>query len=123
VPLGVANIFYRIVRDESPTADDFRTARDDGLPLFNEKYFREWAEGISVYNDLEFTINRARRNKTGLGRYVATIVVPDGAGIEVAKTLKDPRHYTIYASGDQILALVHGETIRAIGHHDDESDE
>lgn len=76
-------------------------------------------EGVSVYDDLDYALGRARSNKSGLGRFVATIVVPENHPIEVGKTMKNRRHYTIYASASEIFALVQGE---AIGARDDSDD-
>jgi hypothetical protein len=100
VQIGVENEFYRIIRHAEPTIDDFRTAREDGLPLVDPKYHREWAEGISVYDNLLYALERARRNRTGLGRFVVAIVVPDDGSVEVAKTMRNRHHYTIYARAD-----------------------
>lgn len=111
---GVADEFYRIVRNAVPTIDDFRTAREDGLPLVDPKYHREWAEGISVYDNLDYALERARRNSTGLGRFVVAIVVPDDGSVEVAKTMRNRHHYTIYASADRIFELVRDDPIQAI---------
>jgi hypothetical protein len=109
----VARKFYRIVHSAVPTVDDFRTAAEEGMPLTNEAHRREWAEGISVYDDLEYTLERARKTRGRLGAFVATVVIPGTGGVEVAKTMKNRQHYTIYASAGEILALVEGEAIKA----------
>jgi hypothetical protein len=83
------------------------------MPLVNEAHRREWAEGVSVYDDLAYTVRRAQRTRARLGGFVATVVIPDHGGVEVAKTMRDRRHYTIYASATEILALVEGEAIEA----------
>lgn len=105
--------FFRIVRNAVPTVDDFRTAREDGLPLVDTKYFREWAEGVSVYDNLDYALARARTNTTGLGRFVVAIAVPDDGSIDFAKTMRNRRHYTIYASGVPLLALVRDVSVPA----------
>lgn len=109
----MARKFYRIVHNAVPTVDDFRTAAEEGMPLTNEAHRREWAEGVSVYDDLAYSLRRAQKNRARLGGYVATVVIPDTGGVEVAKTMQNPRHYTIYASAGEILALVEGEAIEA----------
>jgi len=83
------------------------------MPLTNAAHRREWAEGISVYDDLAYALRRAQRTRGRLGGFVATVVIPGTGGVEVAKTMKNPRHYTIYASASEILALVEGEAIKA----------
>lgn len=105
--------FFRIVRNAVPTSDDFRSARAEGVPPVDPKYQREWAEGVSVYDNLDYALERARTNKTGLGRFVVAIVVPDDARLEVAKTMRNRHHYTMYASADQLLDLIQGNPMRA----------
>ena len=109
----MARKFYRIVHSAVPTVDDFRPAAEEGMPLTNESHRRVWAEGISVYDDLAYALRRAQRTRGRLGGFVATVVIPDTGGVEVAKTMKNRRHYTIYASASEILALVEGEAIEA----------
>lgn len=102
--------FYRIVRSEHPTLDDFKSARELGKPLVR-RYLREWAEGISVHDDLDHSIAHARDNRLRLGCHVAKMVIPDGGSIELAQTTRDRHHYSIYASAQELLSLVVGETI------------
>jgi hypothetical protein len=77
------------------------------------------AEGISVYDNLDYALERARRNRTGRGRLVVAIVVPDDGSVEVAKTMRNRHHYTIYASAERTLELVRGEPIQAISPNED----
>ena len=109
----MARKFYRIVHSAVPTVDDFRTAAEERMPLTNEAHRREWAEGVSAYDDLAYTLRRAQKNRVRLGGFVVTLVIPHTGGVEVAKTMKNRRHYTIYASAGEILALVEGEVIDA----------
>ena len=109
----MARELYRIVRGPVPTIDDFRSARDDGVALVDPRFEREWAEGVSVYDNLDYALQRARTNRTGLGRFVVTIVIPDDGSIEVAKTMRNRHHFTIYAGPEQMLALVRGRPVRA----------
>lgn len=109
----MGHAYYRIVRNAIPAADDFRTAREEGLPLLDNRYLREWDEGISVYDNFEYALKRARDNRTNLGRFVATLVVPEDGSIEVRQTMRPP-HHTIYASGQRALALVQGATVPAL---------
>ena len=75
-------ILSQIIRGPVPEVDDFRTLRQPGKPLFDEALRREWPEGISVYDDQDFAIKRARANNTGLGRFVVPMTLPDDASIE-----------------------------------------
>jgi hypothetical protein len=103
--------FYRIVRSPSPTVDDFLSARALGVPR-PETYFAEWDRGISVYDNLAYALRRAERNRTGLGRFVATLVVPDDGSVRFAKTF-GRHHFTIYGEPENLLALVRGPVIAA----------
>ncbi len=105
---------FRIVRNQVPSADDFRTMREEGRPLLDPRYEDEWANGISVLDDLNVAIRRARNNRTELGRYVATLLIPDDGTIRVRQTA-GRHHFTIYASGQRVLDLVQGATIHALG--------
>jgi hypothetical protein len=92
----VAEVFFRIVRNETPTADDFRTMQELGWPLENRAHYREWAEGISVYNPLDNAIKRARALSVVQGSSVVPVCIPDGSTIEFRQTFSNRRHYTIY---------------------------
>jgi hypothetical protein len=107
----MAREFYRIVRSRSPTVDDFRSARALGVPR-PETYVAEWDRGVSVYDNLAYALRRAERNKSGLGRFVATLVVPDDGRVRFAKTF-GRHHFTIYADSETLLALVRGPIIAA----------
>ncbi len=89
------------------------------MALVDPRYLREGAEGVSVYDDLDYALQHARRNRTGLGRFVATIVIPDDGSIEVAKTMRNRRLFTVYAGPEQILELVQGRPIHAEGRSED----
>ncbi|MFN8591042.1 MAG: hypothetical protein U0031_06210 [Thermomicrobiales bacterium] len=93
------------------TADDFRSARALGVPR-PETHVEEWERGISVYDNLSYAQRRAARNQTGLGRFVATLIVPDDGSVKCAKTF-GPHHYTIYGEPEALLALVRGPVIAA----------
>ena len=114
-------VFYRIVRSATPTADDFWTNKNLGIPLLNPDYEREWAGGISVYDSRDFAFRRARTNRADLGRYVVPMNVPADSGVEVRQTTRDSRHSTLYAERERALALVSGAAVSAI--EQDEDDE
>jgi hypothetical protein len=46
-------VFYRIIRGAIPVIHDFRSAEALGKPLRNRRLEHHWAEGISVYDDLD----------------------------------------------------------------------
>ena len=77
-----------------------------------ETYVAEWDRGISVYDNLAYALRRAERNRTGLGRFVATLVVPDDGSVRFAKTF-GRHHFTVYGDPETLLALVRGPVIAA----------
>ncbi|MGH2616573.1 MAG: hypothetical protein ACRDJC_15135 [Thermomicrobiales bacterium] len=103
--------FYRIVRNRVPTIDDFRSARAMGAPRPAE-YIAEWDRGVSVYDNLAYALRRAQRNRTGLGRFVATIVFPDDGSVRFAKTF-GRHHVTIYEPPERLLSFVRRPAISA----------
>lgn len=103
--------FFRIVRNETPTAEDFQSARAMGVPR-PETNVDEWDRGISVYDNFDYALRRAERNRSGLGRFVATLAVPSNGGVRFAKTF-GRHHYTIYGDAESLLALVRGPAIPA----------
>lgn len=72
---------------------------------------REWAEGVPVYYDSGVALEQAGLARERLGRFVVRIEIPEDSHLEVRKTMRDPNHYTIYASAQLILDLVSGEAI------------
>jgi hypothetical protein len=102
----VGRKLYRIIRGATPTLEDFKSARDLGKPLRSQRHEREWAEGVSTFDDLAYAIERAIQNRLLLGRYVATLLVPDDGSTEIAQTTRDRHHYSIYAPAEKLLSLV-----------------
>ena len=97
--------YFRIVRGEEPTLEDFWSLRAQGKALSDPAIEREWAEGISVFDDFDRACAVARRFGFRLGAYVVALVVPSDADIEIRKTFKDWHHYTIYAEPERVMAL------------------
>jgi hypothetical protein len=107
----VGTIVYRIVRRDVPTADDFRSQQQLGRPLRDERWRREWAEGVSTHDSLDHAVAQAVALKLRAGRYVVPQAIPEDGRIEARQTGADPRHITVYATGDDALLLVCGPTI------------
>lgn len=103
--------FYRIVRNRIPTVDDFRSPRAMGVPR-PEEYIAEWDRGVSVYDNFAYALRRAQRNRTGLGRFVATIAFPDDGSVRFAKTF-GRHHFTIYEPPERLLLFVGEPAISA----------
>ena len=99
-------IYFRIVRNADVSEDDFKPAKDLGKPLLEPELARPWAEGVSVYDTFERAVNRARRFRYKLGRFVVTVTLPAGADVEVEQSGDDPRHFTLYGEAKQPLSFV-----------------
>lgn len=104
--------FFRIVRNQPPSIDDFRSARELGVPR-PAIHIAEWDRGISIYDDLEYALRRALRNRSGLGRFVARLIVPADGSVEFAKTF-GRHHYTVYGDPGDLIALVREPIFSAI---------
>lgn len=97
--------FYRIIRSGRATLNDFLTSRDLGKPLMSEQYRREWSEAISVFDDFDHAVKRARLNRGVLGEYIVRITVPDDGTIEFRQTTRDRHHYSVYSTPDRLIKM------------------
>ncbi|MGH2562814.1 MAG: hypothetical protein ACRDJH_27450 [Thermomicrobiales bacterium] len=96
-------VFYRIIRGERPSLDDFRSAKALGKPLRNRRLVRQWSEGISVYDSLNYAAEQVRLYQFKLGRFIVPLRIPDSAGIEREQWETDPYHYTLDGDPAQLL--------------------
>jgi len=98
--------FYRIIRDEQATHWDFMSnearRRQPRRPLLPTQR-RLW-RGLSHFDSLEIA-RAAARQTPSIGSFIAEIVVPDDAEIEIEQTGR-PGHYTIWASPGRMLGYV-----------------
>ena len=85
--------------------------RQQGRPLRNRALEREWAEGISVYDDFESACEVARKYGFRPGTYVVRVMVPDDGSVEFRQTFDDEHHFTIYDEPERVFAMVEGETV------------
>jgi hypothetical protein len=118
VQLDVPGDYYRFVRGEVATIEDFipqgamgRTMRHPA----SEQMTRAWNEGISVYDDFDHACALAKALGYGPGSFIATLSLPTNHGLEIAPTGKDLHHYTIFAAPEHLLTLVHGDPVRIPG--------
>lgn len=100
-----ARTFYRIIRGNVPTVDDFKSAKELGKPLRDVTLRRQWAEGLSVYDNLDHAKRRTRYYRFLIGRHVVALQIDGDTGIEVEQTGADPHHFTIYGAAEDLLAL------------------
>ncbi|MCC7369208.1 MAG: hypothetical protein IT306_12340 [Chloroflexi bacterium] len=95
--------FYRIARDNPPTAWDFTSnevkGRQPRRPLLPSQR-RLW-RGLSHFDTLD-AARAAALNTPALGKYVVEVDIPDDADVEIEQTGR-PGHFTIWASPVQLL--------------------
>lgn len=96
--------------------DDFKLAKALGKPLRDQAQRREWEQGVSIFDSLDYAQQRARAFRFALGRFVVAIRVPDDGRIEVAQTGNDRHHFTIYAEPERLVSLVDGDAVRVQEH-------
>ena len=98
-------VFYRVVRTNPPTRDDFKSYLALGkLPGPNPtpRRLRAWA-GVSVY-DTE-AVARAKASDYDLGPYVAELHIPEEAPIQ-AEGPGQSGHYNLYGEPEDLLRFV-----------------
>jgi hypothetical protein len=111
--------FYRIVRSERPGPEDFQSIGDDGADCSRSRYPRECAGGVSVWDNVEAAIKKARSLEFRRGSFLATLHVPEDDTVEFAKTM-GAHHFTIYyGSPESILALMRKPAVRIPGAPED----
>ncbi|MHB8619591.1 MAG: hypothetical protein ACYDAG_08475 [Chloroflexota bacterium] len=91
----MARTFYRIVKKDPPTTDDFSpTPLRQGS--IGNPYLQILASGISIWSTEALALSKARQFPR-LGGYVAQLDIPDDSPIRIEKTLS-PGHYTLWAA-------------------------
>ena len=70
---------------------------------------------MSVFDDRDALIQIMRDTGFQRGRFIATLVIPDDIEIEIAKTFRNPHHYTIYARPDILARYIEGPLLRVDG--------
>lgn len=107
-----SGFFCRIVRGAEISEDDFRSAKEPGKPLLDPELVRPWAEGVSVYDTFERAVDRARRYRYKLGRYVVAVALPVDAAVEIEQSGSDPRHHTVYGASRVLRSFAIEPAIR-----------
>lgn len=98
--------FYRITRSDPPTLQDFlsHVALNKPMPIDTPEARRLY-EGISVYittDAVRFTVGKYPK----IGRYIATLEVPEDGSILHEQTTGNPAHYTLWADAKDLLERV-----------------
>ena len=92
----MARRFYRLVRSNPPSLDDFRSNKAKGIPLArpDPEVALLW-DGISVYATETQARNQARA-KPWLGAYVAELEIADGDPVTFRRSGTGRGHHTLW---------------------------
>jgi hypothetical protein len=99
--------FYRLVRSNPPTMDDFTSNCERGRRRRTERgeTIEDWT-GLSVFDSLEAVRDLRRRAQFGYRvQWVARLDIPNHTAIEWRRT-HGPGHWTLWGSARAILATV-----------------
>lgn len=98
--------FYRIVRSNPPTLNDFKSHSELGIPaLDDDPEHLRMREGISVHAT-EAQSRAKARSRPWFGRFIARLVIPDDGSLEWARTAGGRGHHTLWGDPAQLLAYV-----------------
>lgn len=97
--------FYRIVRSNPTSLDDFKSHRALGIrALDDDPVHLRKREGISVHAT-EAQSRAKARSRPWFGRFIARLVIPDDGSIEWARTAGGRGHHTLW--GDPAVLMTH----------------
>jgi hypothetical protein len=98
--------FYRIVRSNPTTVDDFMSHHELGIPsLDDDPVHHRMREGISVHAT-EAQSRAKARSRPWFGRFIARLSLPDDGSIEWARTAGGRGHHTLWGDPEHIRAYV-----------------
>lgn len=104
----MARTLFRIVQTDPPSLDDFvsNAAKGRVPPRSLTPARLRHRDGLSVFDAPDHGQQLARVRPT-LGRYVATLRVPEGALVHSERTHPDtPGHFTVWGDPADMLNLV-----------------
>src|SRR4051812_47435540 len=93
---------YRIIRAEVPEVTDFLSNRDRHRVAMRGETWLLY-NGISMFSDP--AVAEGIRDQYRPSQHVAEVPLTPGLGISLAKTRRNPTHYTVWGSPDVLLAL------------------
>ena len=106
VGASTTRTYFRIVGAAVATVDDFlpAAARGRRKPK-NRDLWRPWAEGVSVYDDVDWARERVA-DMPRLGSFLAEVVLDESSRITAVQIGDDPSHFTLYGAPDELLNAV-----------------
>lgn len=98
--------FYRLVRSNPPTLDDFTSQKEKGIPMArpDPEIALLW-DGISVYAT-EIQARNQAKAKPWLGSYIAEIAFSEGDPIVFRRTGTGRGHHTLWGDPVELRALL-----------------
>jgi hypothetical protein len=98
--------FYRVVRSNPPTLDDFTSQKAKGIPMArpDPEIALLW-NGISVFAT-ETQARHQARAKPWLGGYIAELVIAEGDPITFRRTGVARGHHTLWGEPADLKARV-----------------
>jgi hypothetical protein len=102
-----ARTFYRLVRNDPPTADDFASRCEQGRRRRAERgeTIEDWT-GLSMFDSLEAVRELVRRAQFGDEvQGVVRLEIPEGTAIEWKKTY-GAGHWTVWGSSHRLIRYV-----------------
>lgn len=106
-------VFYRIVRSSPPTERDFFSRARLGKRQYRNETDDQYRFGISVYDDLAYTIDRAFEFGLKLGNYVVAVEFEDGA-YRCERDTSDLHHYEVFDYDQTLFSCVAGDCVPCI---------
>lgn len=103
---GMRRTFFRIVRSDPPTEEDFLSPQALAVPLWDpdpEKL--RMAEGVSVFNTEIQARNKARAYPRK-GRFLALLLIEEDGPITFERTGRDRGHHTLWGDPQEMLRRV-----------------
>jgi len=101
----VSRIVYRIVLTNPPSAEDFKSYQELGKTAHRTNSDTErMMSGLSVYLSLGYARRMGKRFPWKGNCFVAELELSDDRDFTLEQTGENPKHYTLWCSGDVALA-------------------
>ena len=110
------SVYYRFVKAELATVDDFLPQGALGKPMLRPGNQRAWNEGLSVWDTFDSACQRAQILRFRPGSYVVELQLPDDHDLEIdGPSGWRGHHYTIYGADPAVLLIYAGMPIKMPG--------
>jgi hypothetical protein len=103
----MARVFFRIVKSNPPTLEDFTSNAAKGRPIpphLPSNLHWLW-DGLSMY-ETETQAERAVRRNPRLGGFLVELVIPESEPFQVLRTTPSAGHFTVWGTPEELLQCV-----------------